>query len=64
MCKKESDNSLLYQSIDLDGTSYPLNIKYPAGKASSSWWGVTVNDQMDGDATPDANTTYFSLTYW
>jgi hypothetical protein len=65
--QRGSDNSLLYQSIDLDGTNDPLNIKYPARKSSSSWLGVTANDQMDGDSTPDANTTYldnFGLTYW
>ncbi|MGB8477354.1 MAG: hypothetical protein WCE63_00755 [Acidobacteriaceae bacterium] len=65
--QRKSDNTLVYQSIDLDGTNYALNVSYPPGKASSSWWGVTVNYQMDGDSGPDANTTYldnFSLTYW
>jgi hypothetical protein len=65
--QRGSDNILLYQSIVLNGTIYPLNIKNGPGKASASWWGVTVNYQMDSDSTPDANTTYldnFSLTYW
>ncbi len=65
--QRKSDNTLVYQSIDLDGTNYALNITYPPGTSPSSWWGVTVNYQMDGDSTPDTNTTYldnFSLTYW
>lgn len=65
--QRESDNTLLYQSIELDGTTYTLDKTYPPGTADSTWWGVTVNYQMDGDSKPDANTTYldnFSLTYW
>lgn len=64
--QKESDNVLLYQSIDVNGTNHALNIKYSAAKAPARGWGVTVNYQMDGDSTPDTNTTYldnFSLTY-
>jgi hypothetical protein len=65
--QRESDNTLLYQSIELDGTTYTLDKTYPPGTADSTWWGVTVNYQMGGDSKPDANTTYldnFSLTYW
>jgi hypothetical protein len=65
--QRKSDNTLIYQSITLNGTNYALNISNSPGKASASWWGLTVNYQMDGDSTPDANTTYldiFSLTYW
>jgi hypothetical protein len=65
--QRESDNTLLYESIELNGTTYALNKTYPPGVADSDWWGVTANYQMDGNATPDANTTYldnFSLTYW
>ena len=65
--QRMSDNTLLYQSIELNGTNYALNISYPPGTAPSSWWGVTVNYQMDGDSKPDPNTTYldnFTFTYW
>lgn len=65
--QRKSDNTLLYQSIVLNGTTYPLDITNGPGKASAKWWGVTVNYQMDSDSTPDANTTYldnFSLPYW
>jgi hypothetical protein len=65
--QRESDNALLYESIELNGTTYTLNKTYPAGVAPSSWWGVTANYQMDGNAAFTANTTYvdnFSVTYW
>jgi hypothetical protein len=65
--QRESDNTLLYQSIELNGTTYALNKTYPAGIADSGWWGVTANYQMDGNAIDTPNTTYvdnFSVTYW
>ena len=65
--QRKTDNTLVYQSIDLDGTNYTLNISYPAAKGPSSWWGLTVNYQIDGDSTPHANITYldnFNMTYW
>lgn len=64
---REANNALLYQSIELNGTSYPLNATYPAGVAPAGWWGVTANYQMDGNSTQTANVTYldnFSVTYW
>lgn len=65
--QRKSDNSTLYQSIGLNKTIYVLNKSYPPGTSNSAWWGLTVNYQMDGDSTHDANVTYldnFSLTYW
>jgi hypothetical protein len=65
--QRESDNSLFYESIELNGATYPINKTYPPGVADSGWWGVTLNYQMDGNATTDSNTTYvdnLSLTYW
>ena len=64
--QRESNNDLLYQSIALNGTTYPLNITYPASTAPSNWWGVTANYQMDGNSKLSANTTYldnFNVTY-
>lgn len=64
--QRDAGNTLLYKYIKLDGTTYTLNISYPPGKASSSWWGLTVNYQMDGNSKQSPNTTYldnFSLTY-
>ena len=59
------DNKLLYQSITLNGQTYNLNWYFaPTG---TSWYGVTVNYQMDGDYNQAAYNTYldnFNLTYW
>jgi len=65
--QRGSDNSLLYQSITLNGNTFSINQTYPPGVADPSWWGVTANYQMDGNAAFTANTTYvdnFSVTYW
>ncbi len=65
--QRQSDNTLLYQSITLNGTTANLNKTYAPFSVPTSWWGVTVNYQMDGDYKQSANTTYldnFSLTYW
>lgn len=65
--ERESDNSLLFQSITLNGTTYPLQITYPAGTAPSNWWGLTANYQMDGNSPQVSSSTYldnFNVTYW
>ena len=65
--QRESDNTLLYQSITLNGTTANINKTYPPFTVPVSWWGVTVNYQMDGNAHQAAYATYldnFSLTYW
>jgi hypothetical protein len=64
--ERESDNSLLFQSITLNGVTSTLNQRYAPGSAPSGWYGLTVNYQMDGDKKQSPNTTYldnFSLTY-
>ena len=65
--QRGSDNSMTYQSISLNGTTYTLNKTSAPGVADQSWWGVTANFQMDSNASFTANTTYvdnFSVTYW
>ena len=65
--QRESDNSLLFQSITLNGVTSNINRTYPPGSAPGSWWGVTVNFQMDGNVNQSAYTTYldnFTLSYW
>jgi len=65
--QRGSDNSLVYQSIALNETTYALNKTYPPAVADKGWWGVTANYQMDANAAFTANTTYvdnFSVTYW
>jgi hypothetical protein len=65
--QRESDNWLYYQSITLNGVTYNINRYYEHGSANSSWWGVTVNYQMDGNYQEAPYSTYldnFTLTYW
>jgi hypothetical protein len=65
--QREADNSLLYQSIALNGATANLNKTYPPFAVPQSWYGITVNYQMDGDLKQSANTSYlddFTFTYW
>jgi len=64
--ERTSSNQLLYQSITLNGVTHTLNWYYSPGSAPSSWWGITVNYQMDGNYKQSSYTTYldeFSFTY-
>jgi hypothetical protein len=63
--ERTSDNQLLYKSITLNGQQYNLNAYY--GPTRSSWYGVTVNFQMDGNYAQQQYETWldnFSFTYW
>jgi hypothetical protein len=65
--QRESDNTLLFQSITLNGVTNTLNKSYSPGSCPGGWWGITVNYQMDGNSKQSAYTTYvdnFSFTYW
>jgi hypothetical protein len=65
--QRESNNVLLYESITLNGVTSEINRIYAPFSIPASWWGVTVNYQMDGNYNQSANTTYLdnlSLTYW
>jgi hypothetical protein len=65
--QRGANNAVVYQSITLNGVTANLNKTYPPFTVPTSWWGVTVNYQMDGDYKESANTTYvdnFSLAYW
>lgn len=65
--EREDNNTLVYKSITVNGTTSTLNRTYAPYSVPSSWWGLTVNYQMDGDHIQAANTTYlddFNLTYW
>lgn len=65
--QRESDNSLLYQSITMNGVTVNINRTMPPFGVPNGWYGLTVNYQMDGNYRQAANTTYldnFSLTYW
>lgn len=65
--ERQSDNTLLYKTIALNGTTYTLNVTYPPSTAPSNWWGVTANFQLDGNSHQAAYTAYldnFNVTYW
>jgi hypothetical protein len=65
--QREPNNSLLYQSITLNGTTANINRTYPPFSVPTGWWGVTLNYQMDGNYQMASNSTYldnFSFTYW
>jgi len=65
--QRDSSNTLLYQSITLNGVTSNINWTYLPFSVPTSWWGITLNYQMDGNKKQDPNVTYldnFSFTYW
>ncbi len=61
------NNTVIYQSITLNGVTSNINKTYPAFAVPADWYGITVNYQMDGDEKQTAITSYldnFSFTYW
>jgi hypothetical protein len=65
--QRGSGNTLLYQSIALNGVTSNINKTYAPFSVPSDWYGITVNYQMDGDSSQASNTTYLNnlnLTYW
>jgi hypothetical protein len=62
-----ANNSLLYQSVTVNGVVNPLNITVPPFSVPAGWWGMTINFQMDGDYAQHSNTAYvdnMNFTYW
>ena len=43
------DNRLFYQSITLNGVTHAINRYYSPGSVPGTWWGITINYQMDGN---------------
>ena len=65
--QRESGNTLLYQSITLNGVTANINKTYAPFSVPVGWWGITVNYQMDGNSKQASNTVYLdnlSFTYW
>lgn len=65
--QRQSNNTLVYKSITLNGVTYSINRNFEPFPVSGGWWGITVNYQMDGNRYQSSNSTYvdnFSLTYW
>jgi hypothetical protein len=63
--ERTSDNQLLYKSITLNGQQYNLNATYAS--TSTSWYGVTVNYQMDGNSSQSPYNVYLdnlTFRYW
>jgi hypothetical protein len=65
--QRQSNNTLLFQSITLNGVTANINRTYAPFSVPTSWWGITLNYQMDGDSKMSSNTTYLDnlkFTYW
>jgi hypothetical protein len=63
--QRTADNQLLYQSITLNGQQYNLNAYYAA--TSTSWYGITINYQMDGNNVQQPYNVYLdnlTFRYW
>jgi hypothetical protein len=64
--QRQSNNDLLYQTITMNGTTYTINQTMAPFQVPASWYGMTVNFQMDGNYNQSANTAYldnFNVTY-
>ncbi|HEY6445322.1 MAG TPA: Ig-like domain-containing protein [Acidobacteriaceae bacterium] len=65
--QRESNNDLLFQTITMNGTTYNINTTMAPFGVPSSWYGMTVNFQMDGDYNMHSYNAYldnFSVNYW
>ena len=65
--QRQNDNSLLYQSLTLNGTTWALNKVSPSIMPPDGWWGINANYQMDSNSLGTPNTTYldnFTFSYW
>jgi hypothetical protein len=63
--QRSSDDQLLFQSITLNGNKSTLN--YSESPTSTSWYGITVNYQMDGNVTQQQYSIWLdnlNFTYW
>jgi hypothetical protein len=56
--QRTSSDQLLYESITLNGVVHNLNLYYNHSSVSSSWYGVTVNYQQDGDSAQSSYNVY------
>ena len=65
--QRGAGNALQYQTITMNGSTFNINQTSQPMAVPSSWYGITVNYQMDGNSKQNANTTYLdnlNLTYW
>jgi hypothetical protein len=64
--QRQSNNDLLYQTITMNGVTYTVNQTMAPFQVPGSWYGMTVNFQLDGNYNQTANTIYldnFNVTY-
>jgi hypothetical protein len=65
--QRGSGNTVIYQSITMNGVTMNINKTFPPFSVPSGWWGMTLNYQMDGNFQQASNSTYldnFNFTYW
>jgi hypothetical protein len=63
--QRTSDDQLLFQSITLNGLTSTIN--YQEEPTSTSWQGITINYQMDGDYEQSQYSVWLdklNFTYW
>jgi major membrane immunogen (membrane-anchored lipoprotein) len=63
--QRTSDNQLLFQSITLNGDT--ANINYYGTPTPTSWYGVTINYQQDGNYQQNGYSVWLdnlTFTYW
>ena len=63
--QRTSDGHLLFQSITLNGNQATLN--YSESPTSTSWHGITINYQMDGNASQQPYSVWLdnlNFNYW
>ena len=63
--ERTSDDQLLFGSITLNGNKAALN--YSESPSSTKWYGITINFQMDGDASQQPYSIWLdnlNFTYW
>ena len=56
--QREDNNDLLYKSITVNGVTHTINQTVAPFAIPSSWWGMTINFQMDGNYKISPNTMY------
>jgi hypothetical protein len=65
--QRENDNTLLYQSVTVNGVVHPINVTVAPFAVPAGWWGMTINFQPDGDYAMHGYLTYLdrtNFTYW
>jgi hypothetical protein len=65
--ERGANNTLIYQSITLNGVTATINKTYQPFTVPADWYGITVNYQMDGDEHQTPITSYvdkLNFTYW